>query len=390
MNMHLNHQSVIKILLVEDNPGDVLIVKEHLRFSGLNYELTEASTLKDATFQITHDHFDVVLLDLGLPDSVGIDTLKKFNLSRVEAPVIVMTGLDDEEAALISLKEGAQDYLFKNNIDAQSIVHSIRYGIERKKIQEFQKKNALQFSILASATTAINEAEEVPAIFTICSDRIKKLLNQSHVYTLESLAQINPSPTFFEWLEIGCIKSGINQAYHVKDFIHKLFEEFKKSISRSPGGRLVDISGGLKEFSNDSFNSEHLKKLEEVLNIHNIYIMGFTRDNISYGGIIIFSEREVEADERSILEVLINQVSLSIHRRTVEKDLIESEHRYRILNKDLEQRVAQRTEDLAKSNKMLEEELSMRIQLQKELMNSKKDLEIRVKERTAELARSEE
>ncbi len=78
--------------------------------------------------------FDVVLLDLGLPDSFGLETLKSFNAINISAPVIVLTGLDDEEIALATVKEGAQDYLIKSNLTGDSIVRAIRYGIERKKM----------------------------------------------------------------------------------------------------------------------------------------------------------------------------------------------------------------------------------------------------------------
>jgi len=122
--------------LVEDNPGDVLIVKEYLKYSEINFDLTHSSTLSDAMSQASSNGFDVILLDLGLPDSLGLETLKRMNASALKAPVIIMTGLDDEDIALTSLKEGAQDYLFKNSLSSQNIVHSIRYRMERKKIQD--------------------------------------------------------------------------------------------------------------------------------------------------------------------------------------------------------------------------------------------------------------
>ncbi len=390
MNSKLNILTLVKILLVEDNPGDVLIFKEHLRFSGIDYELVESSSLKDAILKISQQDFDVILLDLGLPDSIGIETLKKFNLSSLKVPVIVMTGLDDEETALESLKEGAQDYLFKNSIDSQNIIHSIRYSIERKKIQEFQKKNALQFSILASATTSINESEEISSIFDICCNKIKRLLNEPHVFSIESLQQQKPSPAFYEWLKEGFIKSGTISNHDLENFILHIYESIKYFIPRSSRGKLIEIIAGFKEFSNDRIPSFILGEIEKILKIRNIYIIGFTRNEKGYGGIIVFSERLINTDEISLLEILGNQVSLSIHRRTVEKDLVESEHKYRILNKDLEQRVEARTKDLAKTNHLLEEELDVRIRLEQELINSKNDLEIRVQERTAELAKSEE
>jgi|GEM_PF-1472638 len=390
MYSNLNIQSSLKILLVEDNPGDVLIFKEHLRFSGIDFLLVESSTLKEAINKILQINFDVILLDLGLPDSLGIETLRKLDLPSLKIPVIVMTGLDDEETAVQSLKEGAQDYLFKNNINSQNIIHSIRYSIERKKIQEFQKKNVLQFSILASATASINESEEVSEIFKICCTQIKMLLNEPHVFTIESLLQQNPSPDFYEWLKTGFNNNAALDVNDINNYIIYIYESFKRIIAQLPGVKLIKIQSGLNEILNDRIHPSLISELEEYLDIRNIYVVRFSRDEKGYGGIIVFSADSIDPNEISLLEVLGNQVSLSIHRRAVEKDLVESESKFRILNKDLEQRVAERTEDLARTNHLLEEELKVRIKLEQELIDAKDKLEIRVQERTSELAKSEE
>ena len=87
------------------------------------------------------DHeFDIILLDLGLPDSFGLETLKKLQVFKVVPPVVVMTGLDDEDTALAALREGAQDYLVKNRLTSEKIFRSIKYSIERKQLPESSKK----------------------------------------------------------------------------------------------------------------------------------------------------------------------------------------------------------------------------------------------------------
>ena len=92
---------------------------------------------------LSHPEYDAILLDLGLPDSYGLSTLRKIQQLKVMSAVIVLTGLDDEETALLALKEGAQDYIVKDKLNSENIIHSIKYGIERKKHQEeLQKLNA--------------------------------------------------------------------------------------------------------------------------------------------------------------------------------------------------------------------------------------------------------
>ena len=125
------------------------------------------------------NEFDIVLLDLGLPDSIGLETLKKIQVFNVKSPVIVMTGLDDQDIALESMREGAQDYLVKNRLTSDNILRGIKYGIERKKITDHLKKNARQFSLLSSTATAINESEDVTPIYSVTCRNISMLLDKA-------------------------------------------------------------------------------------------------------------------------------------------------------------------------------------------------------------------
>jgi signal transduction histidine kinase len=140
----------LKILLVEDNPGDVYLIQELLRSSGLPIGIERASSLGEAIRLAGSQNFDAVLLDLGLPDSFGVDTLRKFQAIKINAPVVVLTGLDDEEIAITTVKEGAQDYLIKSSLSGDNIVRAIRYGIERKKL----------FTELAFAKEALQNLNE--------------------------------------------------------------------------------------------------------------------------------------------------------------------------------------------------------------------------------------
>jgi DNA-binding response OmpR family regulator len=90
----------LRILVVEDNPGDVIIIRELLKASGTKFSLANATSLKESLFLISSNHYDVMIVDLGLPDSMGINTIRELLNNDVPQPVIVMTGLDDEEVAL--------------------------------------------------------------------------------------------------------------------------------------------------------------------------------------------------------------------------------------------------------------------------------------------------
>jgi signal transduction histidine kinase len=134
----------IRILLVEDNAGDACLMKGFLGESSLNFEVSHRVRLSEATEYLTHDRPDAVLLDLGLPDSQGLATLRETRKVAPEVPVVILTGLNDEELAVRALKEGAQDYLLKGQIASNSLVQSMRYAIERHRLQAETEQVRLQ------------------------------------------------------------------------------------------------------------------------------------------------------------------------------------------------------------------------------------------------------
>ncbi|MGI0492393.1 ATP-binding protein [Alkalinema pantanalense CENA528] len=133
----------INILLVEDNPADTSLFRRVFwRLEQDTWNLVEVQTLQDAistyndylSLSQGQQTFDVVLLDLGLPDATGLDTLKQFRAALPNAVVIVLTGLDDENLALQAVGEGAQDYLVKDQVTTQWLLRTIRFAIERQNL----------------------------------------------------------------------------------------------------------------------------------------------------------------------------------------------------------------------------------------------------------------
>ena len=122
----------IHLLLVEDNPGDVRLVREMVR-GVTDITLDGVDHLAAAEGHLAAGEIDVVLLDLGLPDSQGLDTLARVRVRHPAIPVIVFTGLDDEGIALEAVKAGAQDYLVKGRFDEYSLTRAIRYAVERQR-----------------------------------------------------------------------------------------------------------------------------------------------------------------------------------------------------------------------------------------------------------------
>ncbi len=125
----------IKILLVEDNPTDALVLRQSLVEAALDqFEPTHVERLSEAVQQLGESGFDLILLDLLLPDSQGFETVVKIQDQAMGVPVVVLTGVDDEALAVQAVQWGAQDYLVKGQVDSALLVRAIRYAIERHRL----------------------------------------------------------------------------------------------------------------------------------------------------------------------------------------------------------------------------------------------------------------
>ena len=121
----------IKILLVEDNPGDARLVREFLRdVPVVRFDLQCAVTMAEALQNLSVGGMDLVLLDLSLPDSKGWVTFEKAHAARPEIPIIVLTGLNDQAFAVRAIRHGAKDYLIKGQINGPWLARSIQRAIE--------------------------------------------------------------------------------------------------------------------------------------------------------------------------------------------------------------------------------------------------------------------
>ncbi len=144
----------LSVLLVEDNPGDARLIREMLRESDpARWQIENVDRLGTAIDRLSAGGIDVLLLDLSLPDSHGLETFTRLHSQLPEVPVVVLTGLDDEETARRAVQEGAQDYLPKGDVNGHALVRSILYAVERARGQ------AERAQLLAREQAAHFEAE---------------------------------------------------------------------------------------------------------------------------------------------------------------------------------------------------------------------------------------
>lgn len=145
----------MKILIIEDNPADARLIHEMLSETQDKYEYKVTETLRSGLKTIDSEYFDVVLLDLGLPESQGLDTLKKFQAVSSRLPIIIMTSTDDEDMAIQAVKLGAQDYLVKGQVEAGILRRALVYAVERKKLEEELKDREQFLERLADLNPAV-------------------------------------------------------------------------------------------------------------------------------------------------------------------------------------------------------------------------------------------
>ncbi|NOQ36716.1 MAG: diguanylate cyclase [Methylococcaceae bacterium] len=189
----------IKILLIEDEPSDAELVQINLRSTKvINFNVNWVESLHDAKKQISNHSFDLLLLDLSLPDSFGLDTLKNTQAFSGETPIIVLTGQDDTEFALDVLKTGAADYLVKGDFSQDTLIRTIRYTLHRT---EMESRNALLIAALKATANGIF-ITDVDAAIKWANPAFTKLTG----YTLEDVIGQKPAEL---------VKSGLqDQAYY--------------------------------------------------------------------------------------------------------------------------------------------------------------------------------
>jgi len=123
---------IITILLIEDNPGDARLLEEMLKEDReYNYTIEQFRTLSEGLARLRRGGVDIVLLDLGLPDSLGLETFEQTCKVAPDIPIIVFTGFNDEIIGDRAVTVGACDYLIKGQVDGESLTQKIRQAIGR-------------------------------------------------------------------------------------------------------------------------------------------------------------------------------------------------------------------------------------------------------------------
>ena len=258
-----NHKPKLTVLLIEDNPGDARLLQVMLaEVPAAPFALERADRLSTGLERLDKGGIDLVLLDLSLPDSGGIDTFVRAHEHAPHVPLIVLSGLDDEDFAIKTVQEGAQDYLVKGRYDSHLLVRAMRYAVERKRAEEqlaryaeeLGKKNAQMEADLDMAREIqqvfLPQARQYPVLPRGAAPEKSALRFCHRYYATEAVGGdfcqiIGLSDTTAAVFICDVMGHGVRAAL-VTAMARALVEELKP-VAGDPGRFLTEINRGLIE-----------------------------------------------------------------------------------------------------------------------------------------------
>ena len=192
--------TALNILLVEDSPSDAEILRESLEeTAGRQFAFTHVDSWAAAAGRLNRDRFDVLLLDLSLPDSTGRETFLRARTAAPQLPIVILTGTADDKIALDAMRQGIQDYLVKGEADGRQTVRAIRYAIERGRAEAALKETQ------AALREANDELERRVAARTAqLEEMVSNLENFSHSITHDLRAPLRAICAFTQFLLDEC------------------------------------------------------------------------------------------------------------------------------------------------------------------------------------------
>lgn len=209
--MDINND-IITVLLLEDNKGDILLLKEMLSESRQqNFKVVCAERLNVGIKLLDKESIDVILLDLGLPDSEGIKTFNRISRVATDIAIIVMTGLNDEAMAMDALRKGAQDYLVKGQVDSQLLVRALRYAIERKRLEMDREK------LITELKAALAKIKTLRGLIPICSFCKKIRLDSGFWTQIEEYVRDHADVSFSHSICPECARQQYPELYEEEE-----------------------------------------------------------------------------------------------------------------------------------------------------------------------------
>jgi PAS domain S-box-containing protein len=354
-------QTTDQILLIEDNPGDIRLIQELLQQTGAHFQIVVSRSLADGLERLKTTQFEIVLLDLTLPDSQGIESVTRICEALPSIPIVVLTGYVDETTAIQALRQGAQDYLLKSDVTGNLLVRSIRYAIERKKGNEELKQYRDHLEELVKERT--HRLKKT-------NDRLREEIGQRKTTegklqeTLERLKRfesiVNRSPAVVICWEL----TDLMPVW----FVSSNIMQFGYNAQSQEEGKLSWSS---------LIHPDDMERIERSIQIHierEEYEFSEQHRLITQWGESKWVEGHFVIQRQGVQPPLLEGIILDVTSRKIAEDELKK------AREELETRVEERTAELGLINQELQKELEFRAQMQREMDASLREKELLLKE----------
>jgi len=314
--------SFIKILLIEDNPGDARLIREMLaEVRSVPFDLEQVNRLQTGLERLTTGGIDVVLLDLSLPDSYGLETFIRVQTQAPHVPIVVLTGFKDETLGIEIVKKGAQDYLVKGQVDGNLLVRSIHYAIERKRADKalresfalLSKKNRYE-TIISTVTRAVHQSINLEEVLENAVEAMNKNIEEAEhiaIYLVEGeeavMKAYRGQPDWFI--------ERVRRIPYPKGFTWKTIIEGKPIYCEDVDQDTVIGPAG-REVGTKSYLSMPIRFKDKTVGSINVHS---------------FQKNAFDEEELKLLETVAQQIEIAINNAKIAEELRQSEERYRAL-----------------------------------------------------------
>jgi len=302
----------MKVLLIEYNSGDTHLMREMLAEArDVPFDLVCADRLSTGLEHLSEGGIDIVLLDLSLPDSQGLDTFARVYAQAPQVPIVVLTGLDDETLAVKAVQEGAQDYLIKGQVEINLLVRAMRYAIERKRAEEALQRSQEQ----------LHQGEKMKALGTLVAGVAHEINNPINLimFNIPLLKKIwhDFQPVLKEHAdrEIDSRYGGLPYDF-IEENLSQLLSDMEMAASR-----VAKIVTDLKNFARQS-DVAHKKPIQINMAVKNAMRLASTtlrksgiHLKLSLGNNLPLMEANLQSIEQIVLNLIINAIEAINHDR---------------------------------------------------------------------------
>jgi signal transduction histidine kinase/GAF domain-containing protein/DNA-binding NarL/FixJ family response regulator len=308
----MNKSKIVKVLLIEDNPGDARLIQEMVsEADGAAFDLEHVDRLSTGLKHlVAAGDIDLVLLDLGLPDSSGFDT---FTIVQAQAPgvaIVVLTGFEDKTIENKALQAGAQDYLSKNQLDSNSLMRSMRYAIERKKAEKrIEHLNSVLKAIRNVNQLIVMEKDRDSLLQKACDALIK-----TRAYNAAWLGFLQDDETFATVVGSGFSKNVSRFCRHVMNGNHPPC--IKKTFAQKDHLILFNKS---RKCGDCFFKDACVSKDAAIIRVeHADRFFGLL-------AVLLAPDVTVDDEEKELLQEVAGDIGLALHNMELEEVLLKRE-----------------------------------------------------------------